>query len=301
MAGPALLTRRLPARDYDLSATLSCGQAFRWRETTRGWEGVVAGRWVRLRSENQFINAEVVSTPASSHSHWLEDYLQTHLDLDAMLATFPDDAPLRASIATCRGLRLLRQEPWECLASFILSSTKQITQIRQIVEILCDRFGDEVPAPPDASMRRAFPAAATIAAATEAELRQCKMGFRAPSLLAAARAVESGALDLDALQHRPLDEAREQLIQLRGVGPKIANCVLLFSCGFQQAFPVDVWVMKALRELYFPKRRPRPERLRRFVATYFGPNAGYAQQYLFHYMRTRAPLDAASTHAPTPA
>lgn len=293
---PSFVTTRLPARDYDLAATLACGQAFRWRESPSGWEGVISGRWVRLRADIGSIDAE---TPADPDDwRWLTDYLQTELDLAAVLATFPDDTPLRASIAACRGLRLLRQEPWECLASFILSSTKQIVQIQQIVELLCERLGEPVNAPPGSVLRFSFPSATRIAATTEAELRGCKMGFRAPSLLAAARAVDSGKLDLESLRHLCVEEAREKLTSLRGVGPKIANCVLLFAYGFQQAFPVDVWVMKALRELYFPKRRPRPERLRRFVATYFGPNAGYAQQYLFHYMRTRRTGDAvASTPA----
>jgi N-glycosylase/DNA lyase len=292
----SLVRASLPARDYDLAATLSCGQAFRWRETDAGWEGVIAGRWTRLRKDGDSIAAETSAPPGDWR--WLVDYLQTDLDLAAVLATFPDDEPLRASVAACRGLRLLRQEPWECLASFILSSTKQIVQIRQIVELLCERFGEPVDAPPGSAFSRAFPSAARIAKASEAELRGCKMGFRAPGLLAAARVVDSGRLDLESLRRLPVEVAREQLTRLRGVGPKIANCVLLFAYGFQQAFPVDVWVMKALRQLYFPKRRPRPERLRRFVATHFGPNAGYAQQYLFHYMRTRrAGGDAASTPA----
>jgi N-glycosylase/DNA lyase len=240
---PPFATTRLSARDYDLAATLACGQAFRWRETTSGWEGVIGGRWVRLRSDSDVIIAETSAPPADWR--WLTDYLQTKLDLAAVLATFPDDAPLRASAAACRGLRLLRQEPWECLASFILSSTKQIVQIQQIVELLCERFGEPVEAPSDSVLRHAFPSAENIAATTEAKLRDCKMGFRAPSLLAAARAVDSGKLDLEALRHLSVEEAREQLTSLRGVGPKIANCVLLFAYGFQQAFPVDVWVMKA--------------------------------------------------------
>ena len=276
---------RLPVSDYDLAATLVCGQAFRWRETKGGWEGAIANRWVRLRAENNFIHAETVLPPGDWR--WLVDYLQAELDLAAVLATFPDDEPMRASVAACRGLRLLRQEPWECLASFILSSTKQIVQIRQIVELLCERFGSPLVTPADTHLRHAFPSAAQLAASTEADLRACKMGFRAPNLLAAARAVDSGELDLNALQLLSAEEARERLVELPGVGPKIANCALLFAHGFQEAFPVDVWVMKALRQLYFPKRAPTPERLRRFVETYFGPNAGYAQQYLFHYMRTR--------------
>lgn len=283
---PVVFQTRLPVRDYDLSATVSCGQAFRWRETEAGWEGVIGSRWVRLRGDESFLVAETSSPPGDWR--WLADYLQTDLDLATILATFPDDEPLRASVAACRGLRLLRQEPWECLASFILSSTKQIVQIRQIVELLSARFGSPLDVPATARFSHAFPTASQLASVGEADLRACKMGFRAPNLLAAARAVDSRTIDLAALSGGDVDAARESLMELAGVGPKIANCVLLFAYGYQQAFPVDVWVMKALRQLYFPKRRLKPERLRRFVSNYFGPNAGYAQQYLFHYMRTRS-------------
>jgi N-glycosylase/DNA lyase len=115
------------------------------------------------------------------------------------------------------------------------------------------------------------------------------MGFRAPNLLAVARQVAGGELDLGGLVGLPVEEARAELMELPGVGPKIADCVLLFAYGHQSAFPVDVWVMKALQQLYFPRRRVKLERLHRFAASHFGPNAGYAQQYLFHYMRKMVP------------
>jgi N-glycosylase/DNA lyase len=178
--------------------------------------------------------------------------------------------------------------PLEDVAEDFLAVVPLVThQIQQIVALLCERFGSSVAVPPGHAPAHSFPAAERLACATEAELRACKMGFRAPYLLATTRHVAGGGLDPRRLPSLPVEEARESLMELSGVGEKIANCVLLFAGGFQQAFPVDVWVMKALRQLYFPKRRPRPRRLRHFVATYFGPNAGYAQQYLFHYMRTR--------------
>ncbi|MFA6544342.1 MAG: DNA glycosylase [Limisphaerales bacterium] len=321
-------------RDYDLAATLASGQAFRWREfgvpasagppgrlkaghpTGRVWEGVVAGRWIRLWQDGQVIHAETAGPQADWR--WLRDYLQLDADLAAVLATFPDDAPMRASVAACRGLRLLRQEPWECLASFICSSTKQIVQIQQIIALLCERFGEPIPVGddvrslhflprpemPDARPNAkpepphvgcyptfAFPAAARLAACSEAELRLCKMGFRAPYVLAAAKAVASGELDLNRLHSLQTAEARAALMGLRGVGRKIADCVLLFAYGKQDAFPVDVWVRRALKELYFPRRRPSEKRLEHFASTHFGPNAGYAQQYLFHYVRTLRPKE----------
>jgi N-glycosylase/DNA lyase len=193
---------------------------------------------------------------------------------------------MRAAVAACRGLRLLRQDPWECLASFILSSTKQIVQIQQIVALLCERFGERLLVPPGHEPVFSFPNADRLAACAEPDLRACKMGFRAPNLLRTARMIAGGDFDPASLHGCSVDEARAKLVALPGVGNKIANCVLLFAYGFQEAFPVDVWVMKALRQLYFPKRRVSPQRLARFIATHFGANAGYAQQYLFHYMRT---------------
>src|SRR6185436_17109863 len=158
----------IATRDYDLGATLTCGQAFRWSFRDGAWEGVVGSRWVRLRQRADGIDAETAA-PSASWS-WLTDYLQSDLDLESILRTFPDDEPMRASIAACRGLRLLRQEPWECLASFILSSTKQIVQIEQIVAFLCARFGTPLAVPDGYEPINAFPSADRLAAASEAEL-----------------------------------------------------------------------------------------------------------------------------------
>jgi N-glycosylase/DNA lyase len=282
----------LPVHDYDLAATLDSGQTFRWQRQGNSWVGVVGRRWVRLTPLEGGIHAETAGPVANWQ--WLCDYLQTEVDLAALLKTFPDDAPMRAAVAACRGLRVLRQEPWECLASFILSSTKQIVQIRQIVAQLCEQFGEPVPClsgtPSLADGARgvySFPTPHRLAAATETELRACKMGFRAPYLLATARQIAEGHIDLTQIRRLPLAAARAELMNLPGVGGKIADCVLLFAHGFDAAFPVDVWVERALRQLYFPNRRVAEKRLRHFAATHFGQHAGYAQQYLFHYMRTK--------------
>lgn len=283
----------LRVRDYDLSATLNSGQVFRWQRQDGSWIGVVGRHWVRLSQTPDGIRAETAA-PVQDWD-WLREFLQTEVDLAAVLKTFPDDAPMRAAVAACRGLRVLRQDPWECLASFILSSNKQIVQIRQIISLLCKRFGERCSVEPVARLSSAtgrtlqfsFPTPSQIAATTEADLRACKMGFRAPHLLAAARQIADGKFDLDRPRHLSLPEARAELIKLRGVGNKIADCVLLFAYGFDAAFPVDVWVERALRRLYFPRRRMTAKRLRRFAATHFGPHAGYAQQYFFHYMRTK--------------
>ena len=194
---------------------------------------------------------------------------------------------MAAAVSHCAGLRLLRQEPWECLASFILSSTKQIVQIQQIVALLCERHGEPVLAPGNRPPLHAFPSAEQLARVSAAELRECKMGFRAPYLKGSAQMVASGEVDLQRIAALDLEAAREELLRLPGVGRKIADCVLLFAYGFPAAFPIDVWIMKGLTQLYFPRRKPALKRLHAFSRSYFGPHSGYAQQYLFHYLRTK--------------
>lgn len=281
----SLVQTSLRAADYDLAATLTSGQAFRWQFVDNMWEGVIGSHWVRLEQNRELIVAHTAGAP--SDDRWLREYLQLDIDLSSILLSFSDDEPMRLSVTACRGLRLLRQDPWECLASFILSSTKQIVQIQQIVRLVCERFGEPVLAPPLHAPVYSFPTASRLASCSEANLRECKMGFRAPYLRGAARMVVNGEIDLNALHNRSVDEAREELLKFPGVGRKIADCVLLFAYGFQQAFPMDVWILKALRQLYFPKRKVTMKRLIKFSQTYFGPYAGYAQQYLFHYMRTK--------------
>ncbi len=288
-------TKLFDVQDYDLTATLTSGQAFRWEWRDASWIGVIGHHWVRLRGDEFSITAQTAE-PVEDWA-WLSEYLQLQVNLGQVLLTFPNDPPLQAARVACHGLRLLRQELWECLASFILSSTKQIVQIQQIIAALCQRFGEPLKASAPYGPAYAFPSPARLARATEAELRACKMGFRAPYLLETARIIAAGEYPLNTLPTLTLDLARGQLMQLPGVGRKIADCVLLFGCGFQEAFPVDVWVLKALRQLYFPRRKVSLARLHEFAATHFGPHAGYAQQYLFHYMRKHSDIGRGSRAA----
>lgn len=280
------LERFFPVSDYNLAATLSSGQAFRWHQTGDAWEGVIGRRWVRLSGQVDGIRATVVE-PVADWS-WLVDYLQLDVPFADVLAAFPNDEPLRRAVEECPGLRLLRQEVWECLASFILSSTKQIIQIRQIVGRLCERFGERVAVPAGVGPAWSFPGAGRLAAVSESDLRKCGMGFRAPYLQETARMVTVGEIKLDELPGLSLDAARAELLRLPGVGRKIADCVLLFAGGQPAAFPVDTWILKTLRQLYFDDLEVPPREVVRFSETYFGPQAGYAQQYLFHAARQRA-------------
>ncbi|MBI5686934.1 MAG: hypothetical protein HZC54_17840 [Verrucomicrobia bacterium] len=267
------------ARDFYLGHTLECGQAFRWRRLgDGGYEGVVGRAVVRAAQTGNILT--LTGAPARTLAH----YFQLHEDLAAIVRTFPDDPHMRRAVAFGRGMRLLRQEPWECLASFICSSAKQFVQICQVVDSLCRALGE----PFEAGGRNefAFPAAGAVARATHGQLWACKMGFRAKNLLAAARLVDSGRVRLETISAMDYPRAVEELMKLPGVGPKVADCALLFGWGRQEAFPIDVWIERALRRLYFASQRHvTRRRLVEFHRSYFGPYAGYAQQYLFHYVR----------------
>ena len=204
--------------------------------------------------------------------------------LEAICATFPRDPAMRDALAFCRGIRLMRQPVWECLATFITSAMKQVAHIRQISKALRSRFGRAVSF--EDGVVYAYPCPERLASADEGQLRVCGLGFRAKNLLATARVVAEGAVDLEAVRGMPDDEALEELSRLPGVGPKVARCVLLFAYERLEAFPVDVWIERVLRERYFLRKdRINAKGLRDFAASYFGPYGGYAQQYLFHHAR----------------
>jgi len=264
----------IPAPDFDLALTLHSGQVFHWEADGAGFRGALGDRAVRIEQRG----AELHVTPGD-----LEPAVAHYLALDHPMAeihaSFPaTDAVLTAAREACHGLRLLRQPFWECLATFITSSMKQVAHIRAISLELRRRYGE-----PLGDGLYAYPTPARLAALTEEDLRRCALGYRAKTLLATAQRLASGAFDPSALTGRSRAEAERLLRTLPGVGPKVANCVLLFAGGHLDAFPIDVWIERALRELYFPRRhRLTADFLRRFAARHFGRHGGYAQQYLFH-------------------
>jgi N-glycosylase/DNA lyase len=206
-------------------------------------------------------------------------------DLHEIMASFPDDAYTREAAAGCRGLRILRQCPWECLATFITSSMKQVAHIRAMSLTLRERYG----APVAASKINAYPRAEVLAALSEADLRACGLGFRAPGMLGTARMVADGSADLEAWAAMPTGDLRERLCALPGVGRKIANCVILFAYGRLDAVPVDVWIARIAGAMRTRKTR-NPQALEKFAIRRFGRYAGYVQQYLFHHARTTGKL-----------
>ena len=191
---------------------------------------------------------------------------------------------MRAARNFCAGLRIIRQPQWECLATFITSSMKQVAHIRQISRALRTRYGKRQVVM-DCNVH-SFPASDRIAELTEKDLQACALGYRAKNLLATARLVASGDADLERWRVLPDESLRARLCELPGVGAKVANCVMLFAYERLRAFPVDVWIERVLKQKYFPrKRKVTATQLRLFCESYFGEHGGYAQQYLFHHAR----------------
>lgn len=276
------MTNMAPIRAplFNLAATLDSGQVFHWMpDGDGGFRGLIGEMPVQVRQEGD----QLWVTPGTEKL--ATRYFALDHDLEAIYRSFPLDPTMTRALAFCHGVRIIRQPLWECLATFLTSSMKQVSHIRQMSHAIRTRFGRPLPG---WSPLAAYPSPERLAQATEAELRACGLGFRAKNLLATARAVHSGKVDLEALRHKDDGVVLSELCGLPGVGPKIANCVLLFAYERLSAFPIDVWIERVLRQSYFAhKRKATAGELRDFAARSFGPCGGYAQQYLFHHARSQ--------------
>lgn len=271
----------VPVGSIDLSTTLNSGQAFRWkRDHTDSWTGFIQGKLVRLLERDGKI---WVQSGDTGFVKAVEEYLSLGIDLGAIQSRLSNDQHVADGIHEYPGMRILRQDPWETLASFILSSTSNIPRISRTVEAIADRFG--IPQRVGDSTRNAFPSADILSLASERKLRDLGCGFRAPYLLAAAQAVATDRIHFGDLRQATYDEAREWLVTLRGVGDKIADCVMLFSLDKPMAFPVDRWVLRVVHECYGLSERTKYDEIRNWSWGRFGNDAGYANQYLFWRVR----------------
>lgn len=267
-----------------LGEMLDGGPAFRWTHDGDGiWTGIWENNVARLRKgRDGRVEWSAPTAIARRVRAALPSYLALDRDWDALAAMLPTarDPHLARCVAGLPGLRLLAQPFGETLLAFICSATKQIVQIRRMLEALALRHGE-----PIASGCHALPAWERLAKVSEAELRECKLGFRARHVRGTSEFLAAHPGWLEETRALPFAEARERLMELPGVGGKVADCVLLFGAGRLEAFPVDVWVMKALARHYVLKTAPSKLAARGREA--FGPCAGLAQQYLFSWERKR--------------
>lgn len=258
----------IPEDIFSLPQTLDCGQAFRWEKTEDNkWHGVVKGTSLTVYETADGIVFE--NTDEEKFNTIWKDYFDFDTDYEKIRESFSGDLYLSRAMDFCGGIRLLKQEPWEALCSFIISQNNNIPRIKGIISRLCEAFGDNL-----GNGDFSFPNAERLAKMTPEELAPLRAGFRAKYIVDAARKVASGEVLLYELKKLPLEEGLNSLMKITGVGPKVASCALLYGCGKKDAFPIDVWVKKILKELY-PDGFPFEH----------SPYKGVAQQYLFHYRR----------------
>jgi len=296
----------LGGEPFNLEYTLESGQVFRWEKKGEWWYGILGGGVIRVRQEGESLYCESGSELLDASS--VRRYFRLEEDLKTILGSIMKDKMMTNAVQSFYGLRLIRQETWECLASFVLATNSNIPSIRRMITNVCERFGE--PLTFEGVQYRRFPSPEAIAEAPLPALKGCGTGYRAPFLKRVAQAVYEGSIDLSELRLLGYVEARELLLRkllgekvLSGVGPKVADCVLLFSSDKDEAFPIDVWIARAVSRYYphllgqklvkkLASRSTRSlsggvyESISSAVRSYFGRNAGYAQQYLFMLART---------------
>jgi N-glycosylase/DNA lyase len=279
---------------FDLDFSLCCGQVFRWQKLAGWWYGVVGDKIIKIRqcgSELEFVGAD---------EGFVRSYFHLDDDLAEIARAVDKDPYIHAALTQFKGLRLVRQEPWNCLVGFICSIQKNIPAIEQMLLAMSKKFGEKRVF--EGKTFHLFPTPKQLAEADLAGLKMCSLGFRAKYVQATAKKIVKESVDLEAMRGLPYCEARTALLEFCGVGPKVADCVLLFSLDKPEAFPVDVWVKRVILNHYadkFPadvvlKMRSRNSltdaeyrRIGDFARGYFGAYAGIAQEYLYHYERTQ--------------
>ena len=280
---------------FDLNSTLESGQAHRWKKVDGWFSGVVRGEFIQIHQtgpldqKGRVVEFRSGPSPEATAAAMLREYFRLDDDIDAIYSDIKRDSRVAEMVGKYPGLRVLRTEPWECLVAFICSANNNIPRIHQLMERMSDEFGRPVSL--NGQTRHTFPSPTDLAEAGEGELRRLGLGFRAPYVDQAARAVVDGTLDLPALVRAPYPEAKAALMEIKGIGSKIADCIAVFSLEKLEAFPIDVWIRRALGEWYFPGQKTPPDRvLLEWAQEHFGRYGGYAQQYLFHGRRLQKKL-----------
>ncbi|MCL2372278.1 MAG: DNA-3-methyladenine glycosylase 2 family protein [Defluviitaleaceae bacterium] len=254
-------------KNFDLAQTLDCGQAFRFSQVGEAFTGIAHGRRLTLCMDAG--NLLLMDVTVDEFEALWKHYLDFGRNYTLLKAGYAKDPSLKQAINFAPGIRLMNQDPWETLVSFILSQNSNIPRIKKMIEALCDTFGRQLPCG-----GFTFPAPQTLAGLTEASLAPIRSGYRAKYIIDAAEQIASGKVDIPTLQSQPTLALRQALLGILGVGPKVADCVLLYGFGRAECYPVDVWIRRVMEQMY-PNGLP----------AWLNETAGIAQIYLFHYIR----------------
>ncbi|MBV1817362.1 8-oxoguanine DNA glycosylase [Anaerosalibacter bizertensis] len=269
-------------KDFDPVHIFECGQCFRWnKEDDNSFTGVAFERVLNVKSEDDKIILS--NTNLEDFNNIWYNYFDLERDYGEMKEELSEDEILKEAVKFGSGIRILKQEPFETLISFIISANNAIPRIKSSIERLSKRYGKYI-GEYNGKDYYAFPTAGALSKVDVEELKETKIGFRAKYVSNAAKRVFSGEADLNDIKTLDTDEAREKLMEFQGVGPKVSDCILLFSMGKYDAFPIDVWV-KRIMEYFYLEEDTSMKKIQRFGEEKFKDVAGFAQQYLFYYAR----------------
>lgn len=272
----------IPAgQPFSLDQTLGCGQVFRWDRAPDGtWLGVVGPNVIRIRQEGRRLIFS--GAPADV----IRSYFSLDVDLVPILSSIDTDPVIHAAIERCRGLRLVRQPPWECTASYICSTNSNIPTIRRRIASIAEQFGKPVKS--EGQTLYTFPEPSCIAGKGDEGLTVCRLGYRQPYVYGTSCSVTDVECWEETIRSLAYEEARKEMMKLHGVGPKAADCILLFAFQKYEAFPVDVWIRRILQKHYLPElatgaplTNREYDRIRNFAREHFGDYCGWAQEYLY--------------------
>jgi N-glycosylase/DNA lyase len=266
---------------FNLDVTLACGQVFRWDRNADGWwYGVVGNRVIKICQDGTKLTFE--GAPGSFIRH----YFSLDLDLDTILSSIDCDPFIHQSIRNNRGLRLVRQPPWECTISYICSTNSNIPTIRRRIAAIAGRYG--TPVEFEGRTYYTFPNPVLISCEGQEGLTECKLGYRQPYVFGTSCSVTDEKAWEEIVRQLPYEGARKELMKLHGIGPKAADCILLFAFQKYEAFPVDVWIRRIMQEHYLPEMKTGSalttreyDMIRKYARDHFGAYCGYAQEYLF--------------------
>ena len=285
---------KLNSVPFNLDVTLCCGQVFRWGKKDGWWYGVTGSRVFKIRQVNvelEFANAD---------QKFIVNYFGLDDDLQKIRATVAKDEHIRKALREFWGLRIIRQDPWECLISYICATYKNIPAIKNMLLSLSSKFGEKTTL--DGMEFFTFPTPERLADAMAKDLLECGLGYRAKYVQETSKRIFENNFELENLKQLPYTQAKKRMCNFAGVGPKVADCVLLFSLGKTEAFPVDRWVERVILNHYVENLQPELAqklkqrtgltnseyaKLNAFGRQYFGKYAGYAQEYLYHYERMK--------------
>ncbi|AFS77364.1 8-oxoguanine DNA glycosylase [Gottschalkia acidurici 9a] len=269
-------------KDFEPKHIFECGQCFRWNDEGDGsFTGVAFGKVVNIKKEED--NIIISNTNIKEFEDIWYDYLDLGRNYGEVKEKLSNDPILKEAIKFGEGIRILRQDEWEILISFIISANNRIPMIKKAIDILSEKYGEFI-GEFNGKKYYAFPTPENLKDASIEDIENCKTGFRAKYISAAINRVLDKEIDIYKLENLSTEEAREELMTFSGVGPKVSDCIMLFSMGKADAFPIDVWV-KRIMEHFYLEEDTKLNDIQKYAGDKFRELAGFAQQYLFYYAR----------------